>query len=198
MARSRCVVSLQGRSKTMRCQTTKRLACVATVLFATIGAARASFARDDELIGDAQRTVAKYRRADPGLDEFIQRSAGYVVFPGVGKGGYVVGGAHGTGVLFENGSPVGKVKLNQVSVGAQIGGQEFAEVIFFETPTNLADFKQGKLKLSADASAVVINQGAAAHARFQNGIAIFTHIKGGAMAEASVGGQKFSYQPFAR
>ena len=182
----------------MSFERTKRLTFAATVVLTLVAGARVAFAGDEDLIRDARQTVANFRRTDPGLDEFLRRSAGYVVFPGIGKGGYVVGGAHGTGVLFEGGNPVGKVKLNQVSVGAQIGGQEFAEVIFFETPTNLADFKQGKLKLSADASAVVINQGAAAHARFQNGIAIFTHIKGGAMAEASVGGQKFSYQPFYR
>lgn len=182
----------------MSFERTKRLTFAATVVLTLVAGARVAFAGDEDLISNARQTIATFRRTDPGLDEFLRRSSGYVVFPGVGKGGYVVGGAHGTGVLFEGGNPVGKVKLNQVSVGAQIGGQEFAEVIFFETPTNLADFKQGKLKLSADASAVVINQGAAAHARFQNGIAIFTHIKGGAMAEASVGGQKFSYQPFNR
>jgi lipid-binding SYLF domain-containing protein len=180
----------------MTFQRTRRLTFAATVALMLVGGVRAALAGDEDLIRNARQTVADFRRTDPGLDEFMRRSAGYVAFPGVGKGGYVVGGAHGTGVLFENGSPAGKVKLNQVSVGAQIGGQEFAEVIFFETPTNLADFKQGKLKLSADASAVVINEGAAAHARFQNGIAIFTRIKGGAMAEASVGGQKFSFQPF--
>lgn len=181
----------------MTFQRTKRLTFAATVLMTLLAGARAGFAGDEDLIRDARQTVADFRRTDPGLDEFLRRSAGYVVFPGIGKGGYVVGGAHGTGVLFEGGAPVGKVKLNQVSVGAQIGGQEFSEVLFLETPSNLADFKQGKLKLSAEASAVAINTGAAAHARFKNGIAIFTHIKGGAMAEASVGGQKFSYQPFA-
>ena len=180
----------------MTSQRTKRLTFAATVLMTLLAGARAGFAGDEDLIRDARQTVADFRRTDPGLDEFLRRSAGYVVFPGIGKGGYVVGGAHGTGVLFERGVPVGKVKLNQVSVGAQIGGQEFSEVMFLETPSNLADFKQGKLKVEAEASAVAINKGAAAHARFKNGIAIFTHIKGGAMAEASVGGQKFSYQPF--
>ena len=68
----------------MSFQRTKRLACAATVLLATIGAARASLARDDELVVDAQRTVAKYRRADPSLDVFFQLSSGYVVFPGIG------------------------------------------------------------------------------------------------------------------
>ncbi len=181
----------------MSFQRTKRLACAATVLLATIGAARASLARDDELVGDAQRTVAKYRRADPSLDEFFQRSSGYVVFPGIGKGGAIVGGAHGTGVLFENGVPTGSVTMNQVTVGAQIGGQEFSEIIFFQTPKNVAVFKQGKANLSAEASAVALDQGAAAVARYKNGIAIFTQVKGGLMAEASVGGQKFSFQPYA-
>jgi lipid-binding SYLF domain-containing protein len=180
----------------MRFQTTKRLAFAATVLLATIGAVRASVAREDELVGDAQRTVAKYRRADPSLDEFFQRSSAYVVFPGIGKGGYVVGGAHGTGVLFENGVPTGKVTMNQVTVGAQIGGEEFTEVIFLQTPKNVAAFKQGKANLSAQASAVALDQGAAAVAKYKNGVAIFTQMKGGLMAEASVGGQKFSFEPF--
>jgi lipid-binding SYLF domain-containing protein len=86
--------------------------------------------------------------------------------------------------------------MNQVSVGAQIGGQEFSEIIFFQTPKNVAIFKQGKANLSAEASAVALDQGAAAVARYKNGIAIFTQVKGGLMAEASVGGQKFSFQPY--
>jgi lipid-binding SYLF domain-containing protein len=178
-------------------QTTKRLALAMTVLLATIGSVRvASAAGNAELIGDAQQALAKMNRVDNGLNEFLHRSAGYVVFPGVGKGGYIVGGAHGTGVLFENGVPTGKVTLNQVSVGPQIGGQEYAEVIVFETPRVLANFKQGKLNFSAQASAVALDQGAAAVAKYRNGVAIFTQMKGGLMAEASVGGQKFSFEPF--
>jgi lipid-binding SYLF domain-containing protein len=174
----------------------KRLAFATTVVLATIGAARAGMARDDELIGDAQRTIAQYRRADPSLDEFFQRSAGYAVFPGIGKGGYIVGGAHGTGVLFVNGVPTGKATMNQVSVGAQIGGEEFSQVIFLQTPRNVADFKAGNLKLAAEASAVALNDGAAAVAKYKNGVAIFTKMKGGLMASASVGGQQFRFEPF--
>ena len=107
-----------------------------------------------------------------------------------------MGGAHGTGVLVENGVPTGKVTLNQVTVGPQIGGQEYAEVIVFETPRVLANFKQGKVNFAAQASAVALDQGAAAVAKYRNGVAIFTQMKGGLMAEASVGGQKFSFEPF--
>jgi len=181
----------------MTIQRMKRSFLAAAVLLTAVGGVRSAFAASDDLTAEARQTIATYRRINPKMDEFFRRSAGYVVFPGIGKGGYIVGGAHGTGVLFENGAPVGKVTLNQVSVGAQIGGQEFSEIIFFEVPSTLADFKQGRFTLSAQASAVAVDQGAAAAAKFRNGVAIFTHMKGGLMAEAAVGGQKFKYEPFA-
>ncbi|HMF39959.1 MAG TPA: lipid-binding SYLF domain-containing protein [Polyangia bacterium] len=174
----------------------KRSALAAAALLTLFGIARSGLAADDELVPEARQTISTYRRIDPGMGDFFRRSAGYVVFPGIGKGGYIVGGAHGTGVLFENGVPAGKVTLNQVTVGAQIGGQEFSEIIFLEMPRTLAEFKQGKVNLSAQASAVALDQGAAAVAKFRNGVAVFTHMKGGLMAEASVGGQQFKYEPF--
>jgi lipid-binding SYLF domain-containing protein len=175
---------------------TMRLMLATTVALSALGAARASVAADDDLIARAQQTMAAYEKADPDLSAMFRRAAAYAVFPGVGKGGYWVGGAHGTGVLFENGAPTGKVKLNQVSIGAQFGGQEFSEVVFLESPSALADFKRGKLEMSAQASAVALNSGAAAAAKYRNGVAVVIQSKGGLMAEAAVGGQKFSYTPF--
>jgi lipid-binding SYLF domain-containing protein len=175
----------------------KRLTFAATVVIALVGSVRAALATDSDLVAESRQTIATYRRTDPGLDEFFRRSAAYVVFPGIGKGGYLVGGAHGTGVLYENGLPTGKVTMNQVTVGAQIGGEEFSEVIFLETPRTVAELKQGKVGLSAQASAAALSEGGAAVARFRNGVAVFTHMKGGLMAEATVGGQKFKYEPLA-
>jgi lipid-binding SYLF domain-containing protein len=180
----------------MTFQAAKRLAFGTTVLLTILGAARVGFARDEQLISDARRTIAEYRRTDPGLDGFFQRSAGSAVFPGIGKGGYIVGGAHGTGVLFEHGVPTGKVTVNQVSVGAQIGGESFSEVIFFETPAALADFRRGQAALAAGACAAALSKGAAQVVKYRDGVAIFTHMKGGLMADVSVGGQKFKYEPF--
>jgi lipid-binding SYLF domain-containing protein len=181
----------------MNSQRRMRLGLATAVALAAIGLGRASLAADQDLIAEAKRTVATFEKTAPDLGAMFQRAAGYAVFPGVGKGGYVVGGAHGTGVLFENGAPTGKVKLNQVSVGAQWGGEEYAEVIFLETPGAVADFKNGKLKMSANASAVAVTAGASAAARYKDGVAIVTKVKGGAMAEAAVGGQKFSFEPLA-
>jgi lipid-binding SYLF domain-containing protein len=172
---------------------------VATVLVALVSVARMAYAASDtELISEAQKTLALYQKMDPGLAMFVSRSAGYVVFPTVTKGAVGIGGAHGTGVVFEKGRPIGKASLSQVSVGAQIGGQEYSEVIFFETPQALGEFEQGHAAFSAAVSAVALKSGASAAAKYKEGVAVFTATKGGLMAEASVGGQKFSFEPFVR
>ena len=175
----------------------KGAAMAATVVLATFGFVRMGHAgtNDAQLVSDARQTIALYKRADPGIDAFFHRSVGYVVFPGIGKGGLGIGGAHGTGVLFENGTPAGKVTMNQVTIGAQAGGQEFSQIIFYEIPRAVQELKGGNASFSAGLSAVALSAGASANARFKNGVAVFTATKGGLMLEASVGGQKFSYEP---
>jgi lipid-binding SYLF domain-containing protein len=170
------------------------IAALAFSISAAVGTAQA--ATDSTLVADAQGTLATFQKTDPGLRSFTERSAAYVVFPSVIKGGVGIGGAHGSGVLFENGRPTGRSSLSQVSVGAQLGGQEYAEVIFFETPQALAGFKRGEFAFSAQATAVALKSGAAANAKFKDGVAVFTSAKGGLMFEASLGGQKFKFEPF--
>jgi lipid-binding SYLF domain-containing protein len=151
---------------------------------------------DEREVSHAKKTIGELERADPGLTRLFGEAAGYAVFPTVGKGGLGVGAAHGTGVLYENGLPLGRTTLTQVTVGMQIGGQAYTEVIFFQTEDALKDFKTGRFTLAAQVSAVAAAEGASANARFVNGVSVFTLAKGGVMAEASVGGQKFGYTPF--
>jgi len=150
----------------------------------------------DDAVKEAQDTVDMFKKTDISLDNFFSRAAGYAVFPTVGKGGLVAGGAYGSGVLFDHGQAVGKTSLTQVTVGFQLGGQAYSEIIFLETDSALTGFKGGQFALAAEASAVALTAGAAATAKYQQGVAIFTSTKGGLMYEASVGGQKFSYDAF--
>lgn len=175
----------------------KGAAMAATVALAMFGVVRMGYAgtNDSQLVSEARQTIALYKTADPSIDGFFRRSVGYVVFPGIGKGGLGIGGAHGTGVLFQNGAPVGKVTMNQITIGAQAGGQEFSQIVFYEAPRALQELKGGKSSFSAGVSAVALTTGGAANAQFKNGVAVFTATKGGLMLEASVGGQKFSYEP---
>ena len=174
----------------MNAARTMTIASGLAVLLAFPAAARA-----DVTVQEAKDAVDVLKKADPSLKKFFDHSAGYVVFPGVGKGGLVVGGAGGSGILFEHGKAVGKATLSQVTIGAQVGGQAYYEIIFFETAETLAAFKTGEWTMAAQVSAVALKSGASADAAYKNGVAVFTLSKGGAMAEASVGGQKFGYKP---
>jgi len=147
-------------------------------------------------VKQAHHAKGELEQADPGLTRLFDGSAGYAVFATVGKGAVGIGGAHGSGVLFEKGTAIGKATLTQVTVGLQLGGQAYTEVIFFENAKSLADFKKGEFTMAAQVSAVAAAAGASANARYVDGVSVFTLAKGGVMAEASVGGQKFSYLPF--
>jgi lipid-binding SYLF domain-containing protein len=147
-------------------------------------------------VSSYEKVKAQIKQTDPGMRKFFENAAGYVVFDDVGKGGLVVGGAHGTGIVFERGKPIGKASLSQVTVGAQVGGQSFQEVIFFETPEALARFKKGNFEFASQVSAVAIKAGASADANYEHGVLVFTQAKGGLMLEAAVGGQKFTFEPF--
>jgi len=151
---------------------------------------------EDQAVKQADQAVEELKRVDPGLDRFFDRAAGYVVFPTVGKGAIGIGGAHGTGVLYEKGIPTGKASITQLTVGLQLGGQAYTEVIFFKTKKVLKDFKKGEYAVAAEASAVVATTGTSANAKYVDGVSIFTLPKGGVMAEASVGGQRFVYTAF--
>ncbi len=150
------------------------------------------------LVEDANAAVASFEQADPGLARFFTEAVGYAVFPSVKKGAAGVGGAYGKGVLFEHGRPTGRTSLTQVTVGAQLGGQAYSEIVFFESKDAVAKFKKGQLAMAAQVSAVAAKSGASANARYASGVAVFTLARGGLMAEASVGGQRFGFSPFAK
>jgi lipid-binding SYLF domain-containing protein len=142
-----------------------------------------------------QAAILDILAKDPGMEDWFKNAAGYAVFPNVGKGGIGIGGAHGKGLVIAGDKVIGKTSLSQVTVGLQLGGQAYAEFIFFKDETALADFKRGNYEMGAQASAVAATAGASADASYNQGVAIFTNAAGGLMFEASVGGQKFKFEP---
>ena len=171
----------------------KSITCAALLLVAFGLSAQTD--KDKKVIKDADKAKTKLMKMEVGLDQFFTNSAGYVIFPNVGKGGFIIGGASGNGVVYENGKMIGMADLKKLSVGLQAGGQAITEVIFFETPSDLAEFKEGDFEFAAEASAVALKSGVAVNAKYKDGVAVFALPKAGLMADASVGGQKFDYTP---
>ena len=130
------------------------------------------------------------------LKPYFKKARGYAVFPNIGKGGFGIGGARGKGEVFEKGNVIGSTILTQVSIGFQLGGQAFSQIIFFKDKKSLDRFTEGNFEFGASASAALITEGANASADYSDGVAVLTFSKGGLMYEASIGGQKFSYEEY--
>jgi lipid-binding SYLF domain-containing protein len=170
-----------------------------SLLFCLLVFAQPSFSQDKKaqsLMTDAAAAKTAFLEQDKGLSKFFNSAAGYVIFPNVGKGGLGIGGAAGQGILYEKGAAKGKASLTQVTIGLQAGGQAYREVIFFESQKELDNFKKNKFEFAAQVSAVAASAGAAANAKYNEGVAVFTMAKKGLMYEASVGGQKFKFELF--
>lgn len=153
-------------------------------------------AKDRDLIAESKEAKAQFIKTDNLMQSLFENSYGYVIFPNIGKGAIGIGGAAGNGIVFEHGSPVGSAKMKQVTVGFQLGGQVYREVIFFQDKASLDRFKGGNFEFSAQASAVAVKAGASANVKYRDGVMVFSQEKKGLMYEASIGGQKFGYTPF--
>ena len=165
---------------------------------------------------DSYTDTIEIFKKSPAVQPFLKNAYGYAIFPTVGKGGFGIGGAYGKGKVFHKGKATGTAKLFKVTIGFQLGGQAFSEIIFFQDKRAYDDFISGNFEFDAQVSAVAITAGAQAKAGtegatagasagpatgtqaktdYRKGMAVFVHVKGGLMYEAAIGGQKFSFKP---
>jgi hypothetical protein len=159
-------------------------------------------------------TIHVFKKS-PAVQPFFKGAYGYAVFPTVGKGGIGIGGAYGKGQVYRGGKVTGTAKLFKATIGFQLGGQVFSEIIFFQDKRAYNEFTNGNFEFDVAASAVAITAGAQAKAgtegatagasagpatgtqaktNYRKGMAVFVHTKGGLMYEAAIGGQKFSFK----
>ena len=159
---------------------------------------------------NCQETMAKFKQLG-NVSEMLAQSYGYAVLPTIGKGGMGIGGAGGTGCVFAGGKHTGNVSMGQVTIGWQLGGQSYSQLVLFKNADTYKEFTRGNFEFGADATAVALTYGAEAGASTQGasasagdtkakgawkrGMAVFTLIKGGLMYEASIGGQKYNFKP---
>jgi lipid-binding SYLF domain-containing protein len=180
------------------------------ILIGTLLVLAASYVQAAATVEECQNAMTKFK--DLGnVKEMLAESYGYAVMPTIGKAGMGVGGAGGTGCVFAGGKHTGNVSMGQITVGWQLGGQAYSQLILFKNADTYKEFTQGNFEFGADASAVALTYGAAAGAGtegasatagdtkgkgiWKRGMAIFTLAKGGLMYEASIGGQKYNFKP---
>ena len=167
---------------------------VASVLVLTVaGIGQGAWAAATEQ--DVKTALAEFERTNPKIASFMESAYGYAVFPTVAKGAIGIGGAHGDGLVYEKGKLIGATTLGQITIGFQLGGQAYRELIVFQNKQALDRFKGGNFEFDAQASGVAVTAGISFDAAYEHGVAIFTMAKGGLMYEASIGGQKFSFTP---
>lgn len=142
----------------------------------------------------AQNTLEAFTKKDSGIQGFLDQSVGYAVFPKVGKAGFIIGGSHGKGVVYEKGEMIGSASITAGQIGLVVGVESFSELVVFQTDEAFNRLKEGKFATGAQASAVAAKSGAAASSSFRNGIAVFITDQGGLMGDASVSAQKFSFE----
>jgi lipid-binding SYLF domain-containing protein len=151
---------------------------------------------------------------DAGVGDLFESAYGYALFPTIGKAGFVVGGAYGKGRVYAGGKYVANTSMTQATLGFQLGGTGFSQVVFFQEKRAFATFASGSFEFGAGIQATVLtaatnvsvntggssatasggkNNANTARGGYNNGMATFTITKGGLMYEASLGGQKFSF-----
>ncbi len=166
-------------------------------------------------LADPFATTIDTFKKSPAVQPFFDNAYGYAVFPTVGKGGIGIGGAYGKGQVYRGGEVTGETTLIKATIGFQLGGQAFSEIIFFQDERAYNEFTSGSFEFDAAASAVAITAGAQAKAgtkgttagasagpatgtqaktSYHKGMAVFVHTKGGLMYEAAIGGQKFKFK----
>lgn len=143
-----------------------------------------------DLVRDARATLARMETQDPGLRRLLGQSVGYIVFPKVGAGGFIVGGGAGAGVIFENGQQTGFATVESLSAGALAGGQQYAQLVIVRDPAALDQIRHGRFGFGANASAVILRSGASETAAFDKGVAVVVEPLRGAMVNASLTGQR--------
>lgn len=164
--------------------------------------------------GKYQDTIALFKNAGASA-AFFKNSYAYAVFPNIGEGGLLVGGAFGKGRVYVHEQLVGDATMKQLSVGFQAGGKDFSQIIFFKDKHALEQFESGNFEFSAGASAIAVTAGANASVGtngvtsgasagkrdantegvYNDSMAVFTIAKGGLMYAAALAGQKFTYEP---
>jgi len=147
---------------------------------------------DSGLHAEIEGVLARLKSRHPDLAKRLEESRGYAVFPSMGRAGAVLGASHGKGEVFDQGKVIGSATLSQLTIGVQVGGQTYTEILFFGDKEALERVKSGSISFTANASAALVKAAASGTTDFK-GVGATAFSQGGELLEAALGGQKFTF-----
>lgn len=169
--------------------------CVLCVVVAACATAPKTAGERRDLQKEADSAMQTMFREDASLGTVVEGAYAHAIFPSVGRGGLIVGGGFGRGVVYRQGRVMGYADVSAAEVGMLAGGQTVRELLVFQTEQAFNELVNNRLRFTAEASAVAVKSGAAAQTQFQNGVVVFVQPTGGLMGSLGIGGQSFSYVP---
>jgi lipid-binding SYLF domain-containing protein len=145
----------------------------------------------------ARSTTAWFESHVDGLEEQIEVSAGYIVFPDVAQWGIIFsGGTWGRGALYTpDGEHIGWSALNNLSLGLQAGVEGFRMILVLEDESVLTQFKENKMTGSVAGHAVAGEAAKTGKASFTDGVAVYQGAQTGLIAGVNVGLDYVRYKP---
>ena len=144
----------------------------------------------------AEATLKRLMATEPVSEKMLKDAKGILIFPSIVKGGFLVGGATGDGVLRVRGKPAGYYRSTSVSFGLQAGLTEFAYVVFLMDESAMNYLKQSDgWDLGATPNVTVFDKGVTGQlsaSSVRKGIYVFFLDQKGLFGGLSLDGTKIS------
>ncbi len=132
----------------------------------------------------------------PGSQDLVKSAQGVLVFPTFVSAGFIVGGAHGRGVMRQAGKSTGYYSMTEGSFGWLAGAQSQAVFILFMTESALKQFQASNgWTAGVDGSVAVLSAGANAQVTTQTAqqpVVGYVLTNAGLMANVSINGSRIT------
>lgn len=170
--------------------------CAVAMSFAFTAADLASAASAEEINIKVDEALERFEKEITGGDRFLAAAKGVLVFPGVIKAGFGIGGEYGEGALRIGGETVEYYSTAAGSFGLQIGAQSKAVYLIFMQQEALDNFRNSSgWKAGVDGSINIIEVGAGGSidtTNIRDPIIGFVLTNAGLMANITLEGSKYT------
>ncbi|MBY5921199.1 hypothetical protein [Ferrimonas balearica] len=162
------------------------------LLLLALGGCSLSPTPDAAALVDSQTALDRFQTEER-LNRFFDEASVVVVFPSAWRAGMGFGGGYALGTIYRDNRAVGVARMWQVSVGANVGGQRYRQILFFKTDAAFEAMGRASNEFAGQAHAALITAGGATNPGYNPDVAVFSQLRGGLLLEASVGLHRYEF-----